>query len=182
MRSLSATIAVALLASTGALLLTGCNDHLVTFTFEEKSQEQVVEGRTLPNPDIIQLPYDPFTFDIDLEKQLEKRDTGPAKKVFLKGLKFKVTDTKMQGGDSDDFDFLESITFRADAEGKKEKKVAWKNEVPDGKQSFKLQVDDSVNLKPYVEKGMKLKTEASGKKPEDDTSMRAIIPLQVKAL
>ena len=76
---------------------------------------------------------------------------------------------------------MESITLYANADGEERQRIAWKDPVPE-KDEFSFQTDPNVNLKPYIEKGMKLETEASGNRPDDDTSMKAEITLRVKTL
>ena len=160
-----------------AALLAGCAGF-GDFKFSEESGEQVIEGGTLAGS---LLPFDPFTFDVNLEQELQKRDAGPAKAVNLTGLSLRVTDTEEPEGDSDDFGFMESITLYANADGEERQRIAWKDPVPANDQ-FSFETDPDVNLKPYIEKGMKLETEASGNRPDDDTSMKATITLRVKTL
>ena len=158
----------------------GCNG-VITFTIDEESGEQTVEGSSNPLDSFI--PFDsPFSFNVNLEQQLEKRDAKGAKEVRLETLDLVVTDTEMQGDDTDNFDFLDSITFYVDADGLERRKLAWRDSVPEGKQRLSMQVDDSIDLKPYVEKGMTLETDAEASPPEDDTSIKGEITIWVKAL
>ena len=170
-RRLGSLLAVSLLA--GILIAAGCNTHLVTFQFTEKDK-QTVEG-SLTGKLAGQLGLD---FDIDLESQLQKRDLKAAKKVYVKALSFEIT----KNSDGRNFDFLESITLKAESSKKDARRFAWKNDVPKGVQQFDLQVDDTVNLKPYIEQGLTIVTEANGSPPGEDTTFNAVISLQVKAL
>jgi hypothetical protein len=162
---------------TAVTLVAGCAGF-GNFSFTEESGEQTIEGGTLAGS---LLPFDPFTFNVNLQQELQKRDAGPAKAVNLTGLNLRVTDTEEPDGDSDDFGFMESITLYANADGEERQRIAWKDPVP-AKDQFSFETDPNVNLKPYIEKGMKLETEASGNRPDDDTSMKAEITLRVKTL
>lgn len=162
--------------------LGGCGgDGVITFTVTKDSDEQVVEGSNNPIDDFV--PFDsPFSFNINLEQQLQKRDAKGAKRVELRGLKMLVTETKMPAGDTDNFDFLDSIEFYVDSENQERQRLAWLTDVPQGKQTLDLNVDDSINLKPYIEEGMSLKTSAEGTPPDDDTSIKGEVTIWVKAL
>ncbi|MFB6374289.1 MAG: hypothetical protein ABEN55_14510 [Bradymonadaceae bacterium] len=155
-----------------ALGLSSCGGGIITFSFTEESDEQVVEGQSLPGPDLLQ---EPLSFNINLEKKLEKRDAKGAKRVELRDLKLKITDTEMQGDDTDNFNFLDSIEFRVASDSQPNKKIAWLDSVPKGKQTLSLNVDSSINLKPYIEDGMTLKTNAEG-------SLKGAATIWVKAL
>ena len=168
------------LALLSTLLLSGgCGDGLTSFTITEESGEQVIEGGTFNQ--IVDLPFNPFTFEVNLEQELQKRDAGPAKGVYLKGLELQVTDTEEPEGDSDDLGFLKNMTLYVSAEGESRQKIAWKDSIP-AEASFQFETDDQLNLKPYIEKGMKLETEAEGNRPDDATSIKALITLRIRAL
>ncbi|MFB6262778.1 MAG: hypothetical protein ABEL76_03985 [Bradymonadaceae bacterium] len=170
----------------GALLLlpmlaasTACGEP--GFTFTAKSDEEVVPGS--PGPGV---PLDNFFpsigFDINLERELDKRNAGPAKAVYLEGLDLKITGTKEPDGDTDNFDFLNSLKISANADGKDARQIGELDPVPEGQSRVSLETDDSVNLKPYIEKGMTLEVDGEGRPPDDDTSFISIVRLRVKIL
>ncbi len=164
-----------------ALLLASCGDGgLASFEITETSQEVTVEGSALG-----QLPIDnPFgealKLDINLEQELQKRDASGASGVFLEGLDLEITDTAMPEGDTDNFNFLDSLEIYANADGLDKKLVAIIEEVPEDKQRISLETKDGINLKPYVEQGMKLQATARGSAPDDDTSLRAVATIRIE--
>lgn len=162
-------------------LVVSCGEGGIgSFTFEEQSQEVVVEGSALN-----QLPLNPFgglKLNINLDQELQARDAGPAEGVFLQELKLSITGTKMPQGDTDNFNFLDSVTIYADADGLERKQVATLQDVPQNKQQISLNTESSTNLKPYVEAGMTLEAEADGSVPDDDTSLRALATIRVELL
>lgn len=166
----------ALLAALGLLLLHSACSGIGSFTIERQSDEKTVEGSLAGQLGNASPFANPFQFNINLERELEKRDADGAKRVALDDLVFTVTD------DSDNFDFLDTIEVFADADGLDRKRIAWKDPVPEGKKEFSFEVDDGVNLKPYVEKGMKLQSEVEGSRPPEDRSFKAIIRLRIDTL
>ncbi|MFW6054034.1 MAG: hypothetical protein ACOC9J_04405 [Persicimonas sp.] len=168
-------LAVVCLAS--LLFGSGCGD-LGSFTFTETSQEVTVQGSGLS-----QLPVDnPFgealRLNIDLDQELEKQDAEGAEAVYLEGLDLRIT----EDSDGRDFDFLDQLTFYANADGLDKRQVAIIEDVPSGQSRISLDTDDSVNLKPYIEEGMRLEAEAEGSVPDDDTTLEAIAAIRVKVL
>jgi hypothetical protein len=173
----SSLVFVSLIA-TLLVFCSGCG--LDSFTFEEESQEVVIDGSALN-----QLPVNPFgglDLNIDLDQELEARDAGPADGVFLQDLKLSITDTKMPEGDTDTFNFLDSLTIYANADGLDKKQVAILSEVPQDQQQITLNTDSGINLKPYIEAGMTLQAEADGSVPDDDTSLKALVTILVDLL
>jgi len=159
----------------------GCNGGVITFTVTEESDEHVVEGSDNPLEDFVAFDK-PFTFDINLEQKLEKRDADGAKEIRLRELEMEVTDSKSSEGDTDNFDFLDSIEFYVNSENQDRKRVAWLDDVPTGRQTLTLNTDESINLKPYIEEGMTLESEADAEQPDDDTSIKGIVTLWIRAL
>jgi hypothetical protein len=77
------------------------------------------------------------------------------------------------------FDFLDKIAFYAEAEGVARKRIAVLDPVPDGVTTLNL-VIDPVELAPYVAAPeMALTTEATGKRPNNDTTLKATVGLVV---
>jgi hypothetical protein len=166
----------------GALLASCGEGGLGSFTFTETSQEVTVEGSGLN-----QLPVDnPFgealNLDIDLDQELNARDATGASGVFLQDLELRITDTEMSGDDTDNFNFLDKLEIHANADGLDKKLVAIIEDVPQDVQSISLNTEDNVNLKPYVEQGMRLEASAEGNVPDDDTSLEAVATIRVEVL
>ncbi len=174
------------LAVLAAVVLTafvsGCGDGLVSFTFSQDSQEVTVQGSGLGQLPIKNPFGEPLKLNINLQQQLNKHDASGASGVFLQDLKLKITDTKMPPGDTDNFNFLDSLNIYASAKDMDRKLVATIKDVPRDKQTISLNTKDKVNLKAYVEKGMKLEAEASGSVPDDDTSLKAVATIRVEVL
>jgi hypothetical protein len=164
-------------------LLAACGDGgLASFTITEKSQEVTVEGSALGGLPVENPFGEALQLNVDLEQELESRDATGASGVFLQDLDLEITDTAMPEGDSDDFDFLTSLEVYANADGLDKKLVAIIEDVPEGKQKISLDTKSNVNLKPYVEKGMKLQATAQGSAPDDDTSLQAIAVIRIEVL
>jgi hypothetical protein len=162
-------------------LLVSCGD-IGSFEFTETSQEVTVEGSALS-----QLPVDnPFgealKLNIDLDQELEARDATGASGVFLERLDLRITGTEMPEGDTDNFNFLDSLEIYANADGLDKKRVAIIEDVPQDKQRISLDTDSGVDLKPYVEQGMRLEATAQGSVPDDTTSLEAIATIRVEVL
>ena len=176
-RSTWTTCLLALLVT----LLAGCGDNLGSFTFDEESQEVVVEGSNVP----VDLPGNAlsvFKLNVNLEHELEKRDAKGAKAVYLEALALKITDTEVGSDDTDNFDFLDNVTIYVNADGQERKQLAILDPVPEGQQRVSFDVDSSIDLKPYIQEGMNLETEATGNKPEDNVSFKAVTTIRVDVL
>jgi len=156
-----------------ALLIGGCSG-VGDFTFTEKSDKQTIKSSIAG--DLTSLAG--FNFNINLERQLEKRDADGAKAVHLQDVKLRVTDDS-QGRT---LGFIESITFHANSDNEQKARVAWRDPVPDGQSSVMLETDSELNLKPYIQDGLTMETSASGNTPEEDTTIQAVLTLEVEVL
>lgn len=166
-----------------ALVSLGCGDGGIgSFTFTEDSQETTVEGAGMLGGVLPDSAIDVFKLNINLEQELEKRDAKGAKAVYLTELELRITDTEEPEGDTDNFDFLDSITIDVAADDLESRQLATLDPVPEGERSVFLNVDDEIDLKPYIEAGMQLDTNASGSRPADDTSLKVVATIRVKVL
>jgi hypothetical protein len=170
-------ITVAAVVVAALVLTLGCSD-LVSFSFTETSQNITVEGSALG-----QLPVDnPFgeaiKLDIDLEQELEAQDATGAKSVHLEGLVLQIT----SDSDGENFNFLEELELFANADGLERKSVAFIDDVPRDTGRISLQTDSGIDLKPYVEEGMRLEAEARASSPDEDTVFQAIATIRVYLL
>lgn len=177
--------------STAVLMLTlsmvfACGEDLGSFDINEKSDEVIVQG----GPTIIDLPINIFpamAIDINLQQELKAQDASAAKGVFLKDLTLRVTDkSKADAQDVDNFDFVEKVTIYVESTKDnttlKKTKVAEVLMVKDGLQVLPLTVFDDVNLKPFIEEGMRLNSEGTASVPEDDVSLLADVTIKVQVL
>lgn len=172
----------------GALLLSilACGDDLTSIEFTEQSQEAVVTGKsgpTLPLPINI-IPQ--MQLNIDLQEELDAQNAGAAKSVYLTKLELKITDTKQPSGDTDNFDFIEKIDVYVESTKSGTKlskvKIAHVTDVPQGKTVLPLSIEAGIDLKPYIEEGVRLTTSGTGTVPPDDVSLVAEVTMQVKLL
>ncbi len=78
------------------------------------------------------------------------------------------------------FDFLDSLTFFAEADGLDKVKIASLAQVPKGKSSLELVVEKDVDLQPYVvAPSMRMSSHIEGKRPAEDTTISATATLDV---
>jgi hypothetical protein len=174
------TTAFLVVAAALSMLVSAACSGVFSFTFTQESNKQTVEGGN-PVENLVN-SFSPFNFEINLDRQLEKRDADGAKEVNLQNLRLVVTNTDEHEEGEPNFDFLDSITFYANSENQDRKKLAWREQVPEGKQKLSFEVDSSINLKPYIKDGMTLETEAEGNRPEQDTTIKGVMTLEVRAL
>ncbi len=170
------------------MLLTSCGGNLGSFTFTEESQEALVMGggngllEQLPTQNL--LP--PLSLDINLENELEQQDAGPAQAVYLDALSLDITPTSEPGDDTDNFDFIDSVDVFVESTQNNSslmrQKIAELKDVPTGQRTVDFTIIEGIDLKPYVEEGVRLTTEGSGEVPPDDTSLKAVVTIRVDLL
>lgn len=170
-----------------ALSTAACGDELGSISFTEESGESVVEGSA--NPLNMLLPaevFPPLRLNINLQQELDAQNATGAKAVNLRALKLKITDTERPSGDTDDFDFLSKATLYVESTKSgttlERKQIATIDPVPSGQTEVAFDVDDSVDLKPYIEEGMRLTSSGSGSVPPDNVSLKAEITVRVRLL
>ncbi len=174
-RTLFTVVSIPLLAAT--TVVAACSG-VFTFSFTEKSEKQTIEASLVPVVDQLS----PLDFQFNLERQLEKRDAKSAKEVNLQAFELVVTNTDEYGEGEPNLDFLDSMSLYVDSENQSREQLAWRDSIPDGRQRVSFEVDSSINLKPYIEEGMTLETEAQGNHPDNDTTLQGVITLEVRAL
>lgn len=147
-----------------------------SFSFTEESEETTIQGDQtgLGLGDA----FGSLDLNIDLEEELEARDASGADEVNLTAMTLHVT----EDSDGQTFDFLSSLDVVADADGLSERQIATIDDVPEGRSSIDLDVDETVDLKPYIEEGMTLRTEAEGNIPDEDTTVFAEVTIRVDVL
>lgn len=168
------------------LSIIACGDDLTSITFTERSQEAVVMGRSgimLPLP-INVIPA--MTLNINLQEELDAQNAGAAKAVYLDALELQITDTKTPEGDTDNFDFIKKVDVYVESTKSSTQlqkvKIATISDVPQGQTTLSLQTESGVDLKPYIEEGVRLTTSGSGDVPPDDVSLVAVVTLKVQIL
>lgn len=166
------------------LLLTPACADVGSFRFTEESQPITVAGHTdltngLPLVDLFpaQIP-----FEINLEQELEEQDASGARAVYLTELYFELTDEST----GENFDFLDelrlSVAPRDSSSSLLTQQIAVSDPVPQSQNRFHLEVQDDVDLKPYVEEGLRLRTNASGSAPADDVVFKVYATFRVQIL
>lgn len=155
----------------------GCSD-LVSFSFTETSQPITVEGSPLGHLPVENPFGEAIKLDIDLEQELEAQDATGAKSVHLEGLVLRIT----SDSDGETFNFLDELELFANADGLERQPVAFIDEVPRDAGRISLETNSGVDLKPYVEEGMRLEAEARASSPDQDTAFQAIATIRVYVL
>jgi|GEM_PF-2261663 hypothetical protein len=187
MKSKHVLLALAIIAS---LSLLACGSAGIgSFDVTEESSEAVITGGGgSPLGDLLPVNnlFPPMTLMINLEEELEEQNAEGAKAIFLQDLEMVITDTEQPEGDTDNFDFVDEVNVFVESTKSgttlEKKQIATLKDVPEGQTSVSFTTEKDVNLKPYVEEGMKLTTAGSGEVPEDDTSLKAIVTLTIQVL
>ncbi len=161
---------------TTPLVLTACGG-LGSFSFTEESDEIEVEGRDAITATLGEVFDDEIPLTVNLEQRLEEQDASGARSVHLTELEFRMTDNT----EEEDFEFLNSIHIDVDANSQDRRQLATREGIP-ADDSFYLDVDDDLDLKPYVEEGMDLLTEVEGSQPDEDAVFRVYATFRVRVL
>ncbi|WP_394850597.1 hypothetical protein LZC95_24460 [Pendulispora brunnea] len=78
------------------------------------------------------------------------------------------------------FDFLQSVAFYAESSGQPRVRIAHLDAVPRGASSLQVSIDPGVELKPYVvAPQMSITTEATGSRPQQESTVKAEVTLDV---
>lgn len=150
------------------LTLGGCS--ITDFDVEQPIAEQTVQGSNIPGP-LAELF--PIPLDLDLTAKIKERDTGPIGTITLSNLSLTITATSMKSGDTDDWSFVDKIDVYVESTKSgtslAKVKIATASS-PGAVQTIKFTVDDTVNIKPYIDEGSKVESSGSGRVPADDVS------------
>jgi hypothetical protein len=132
-----------------------------------------------------QSPINPFVLNIDLAAEAASNRTGPIERVFLRELSFTITPTAQPAGDTDCWDFVENVEVRVEStrsgSSLPRTTIATASR-PGCVQTLTLTPVPDVNLKPYIEEGIRITTNASGIPPADDVSFNGRVVLRAEAL
>lgn len=160
-----------------ALCLTGCGNLNVTFDVTADGKTTIQKG-TLLEQLTSSFGFDGFSsFDVSQSSEFENNNT---EKSRVKSSKAKSITMNIVGPDTQNFDFLEEISFYIEAPGQTKQRIGTKA-VPKGAKSFTLDLD-GVELAPFIKAdSIKITTDAKGKKPENDTTIEAVIVLTITA-
>lgn len=147
-------------------MLAGCG--VADFDIEQDVPEQRILGNSLPQPigGLLSIPL-----DIDITAEIEAMDTGPVDSISLSELRLEITDTERPAGDTDTWEFVTSIqvfvrSTKPDSNLSR-LEIATK-EFPGAVERFNFTVDESIDLKPYIEEGAVVESVGRGNVPSDD--------------
>ena len=149
-------------------LAAGCG--IADFDLDQKVPEQVIAGSGIPAPLAALFP---LPLNLDLTQQIKAHDTGPIDSVTLSSLSLTITATDRPSGDTDDWSFVSHVDVFVEStkSGTTLPKVKIASvDAPGAVQTMTFTVDESVNLKPYVDEGSKVDSSGSGTVPPDDVS------------
>lgn len=98
-----------------------------------------------------------FNFNIDLKAQQQAHDTGPIDSVHMKSLTLTIDPSSP----TQNFDWLDDAHIFVEAQGLPKKEVAHIQPVPKGAKTISFTIDMSVDVKPYIDKGITVSTSAT---------------------
>jgi len=155
---------------------TACGAKLLTIPIED-SAETTIEKSTLLEEAIGDLGFgDLLGVDIVDSEELANQGVAPGdiREVYL-------TDFVLNAVDPSDADlsWLERVDILVEAPGLPEKVIATASDFPPGLASVDFELED-VDLTDYVvSESMTLTTDARGRRPPDDTTVRADFRIEV---
>lgn len=114
---------------------------------------------------------------IDLTNELKNQGVTKEDVDSVRLLRFTLT---IEGPAGATFDFLESLTFYVETQGAPKAVLARLPAVPAGAKELTLEVEEGLELKPYVvAPSMRITSEVKGTRPDQDTTVRADLTLEV---
>lgn len=160
----------------GLVLCATCSD-VDNVVVEADGRAQIPEGGVLEEL-LGDLDFAGFD-DIDITQAQEFENQGYTEDQ-IDSVRLETVTLTVSTPAGGNFDFLDSIAFFVEAEGEERVEIARLDPVPMGESVVELEVDGSVELRPYVvADAMTVTTEASGTRPEDDTTVDAHLSFDV---
>lgn len=151
-----------------APLVAACG--IADFDVGQSIPEQQVPGSSIPGPLAALFPV---PVNLDISQQIKARNTGPINSVTLSSLTLTITKTDQPTGDTDDWSFVTKVEVYLESTKSgtalPRVKIATASN-PGAVQTMTFDVDDSINLKPYIDEGSKVESSGSGTAPSDDVS------------
>jgi hypothetical protein len=150
------------------VMFAGCG--ITDFDISQDVPEQEVQGSGIPAPIAALFP---LPLSLDLSAEIAKQTTGPIDSVTLSSLELSITDTRRPGGDTDTWEFVDEIHVfvKSSVAGSTLPRVEIASIVsPGAVTTMSFAVESSVDIKPYVDEGSIVESEASGTVPTDDVS------------
>lgn len=174
---------------TTVLVSAGCAG-VVSFDIDRDIEEQVQRGDPIANaagrivPD--QSPIRPFVLNIDLTAEAMAHRVTGIQRVFLRHLSFTVTATaRSSPSDNDCWDFIDRIEVQVESTrsgSSLPRRTIATAMRPGCVDTLTFSVTSDVDLRPYIEEGIRFVTHASGIPPADDVSFRGRVTVRAEAL
>lgn len=165
------------------LLVSGCAP--IGFDLSRPIDEQTLQGDPVANAAGQVLPagsFQPISFSVDLAAEGRTRNV-PIGRVLLKSLQFNITNTNEPAGDTDDFSFVRSAHVFLECTGSgctlPRVEIAAAS-APGAVRSLVFSITPNVNLKPYIDAGVRIVVEADGIPPADNTSFNGAVTVRVE--
>ena len=156
--------------------VTACNPT-VEFDVDVDSEATVERGSVLEGLLEAFAFGDFVNMDVSSTSEFENHHAEKERVVNARLVRATLTITAPE---QQDFDFIEHIAFFVSAPGQPEREVASK-QVPRDVRSFELEMPD-LDLAPYVRADtMSLTTEVTGRRPSEDTTLRAALRFHIEA-
>ncbi len=138
--------------------LTACGLDVVEFDVVETGG---VGGAALNFPGMA-------NFSTGLGRALSDKDVDPGDVDSMKVLEVSLRMTS-QGGLTQDLSFIEDMEFSAEADGLPTARIAFQASIAEGVREVQFQVEDNLELKPYLEAGnMAIQVQATLNPPPPD--------------
>jgi hypothetical protein len=146
--------------------------------FGVSAEGQAVVSRGTPLETLLgQLGFEDFaTFDIT--QQEEFRNQG-YKRSQIDSVKLQRILLSIDDPPGQTFDFLDRIAFFAESDGLARVEIARLDPIPRGSNEIDLEILDVDLADHATAESMSIVTEASGRRPEDDTTISAVVDLEV---
>ena len=155
---------------------------IAAFTITEESGVIEIEGRSGSLLGLGDVFPTRIPLSINLEQELQAQDADGAKAVYLTNLSFVLE----SDSEEPNFDFIDEVTITIestrDGSDLPAVELAWRDPAPEGATDFALEIEDGVNLKPYIEEGMRLSSDAAGSAPDQTARFRVIADFRVEVL
>ena len=153
----------------------GCSRLPVTFDVSTRGQTVIPKGTPVEQL-VGTLGFGQFA-NLDLSESQEFK-SNDVQKRHIDRARVKSLDLRIVNPQTQDFDFIEQITFYVEAPGLERKRIARK-QVPRDARAFACELDD-VELAPYVRAPqMTITTAVRGRRPENDTTVEARLVIGV---
>jgi len=156
------------------VLLFSCGN--VSFDVDQDLAEQTVPGSPIPNLLPSFLP-NPAQINVNIQDEVAKRGTGPAKAAYLKSLTLSITPHDAPKGN---FDFISEVHLFVEGPGLNKAEVAKLVPVPKGQTKLDFTIVPDVDLLPYVNAGATITANETGTQPAMDTKFDGHIIIEVR--